>query len=341
MENLKDYYYALPKVDLHRHLEGSLRLRTMLEIARTQGITVPINTGSLGNLVQVQKHEPATFQNFLSKFSTLRQFYRSPEVIARVTREAVEDAFRDNIRYLELRFTPVALSRAARFHLGDVMDWVCESAQTAGLEFGIHVGLIASVNRHESVELAGQVARLADARRERGLVGLDLAGNEAEFPAGPFAGVFRDAQQSGLKLTIHAGEWGGAANVRDAFEIFNADRIGHGVRVVEDKSVMALARERGAAFEVCVTSNYQTGVTSASTEHPLMKMMQEGINVTICSDDPSISQITLTDEYHRVCEDMDLSQSRLKECILAAAGAAFLPDLDRQKLIGELKQELI
>ena len=341
MENLKDYYYALPKVDLHRHLEGSLRLRTMLEIARTQGITVPINTGSLGNLVQVQKNEPATFQNFLSKFSTLRQFYRSPEVIARVTREAVEDAFRDNIRYLELRFTPVALSRAARFHLGDVMDWVCESAQKAGLEFGLRVGLIASVNRHESVELAGQVARLADARRERGLVGLDLAGNEAEFPAGPFAGVFRDAQQSGLKLTIHAGEWGGAANVRDAFEIFNADRIGHGVRVVEDKSVMALARERGAAFEVCVTSNYQTGVTSASTEHPLMKMMQAGINVTICSDDPSISQITLTDEYHRACEDMDLSQSKLKGRILAAAKAAFLPDQERQKLVDELKLELM
>jgi adenosine deaminase len=341
VENLKDYYYALPKVDLHRHLEGSLRLRTMLEIARTQGITVPINTGSLGNLVQVQKNEPATFQNFLSKFSTLRQFYRSPEVIARVTREAVEDAFRDNIRYLELRFTPVALSRAARFHLGDVMDWVCESAQKAGLEFGLRVGLIASVNRHESVELAGQVARLADARRERGLVGLDLAGNEAEFPAGPFAGVFRDAQQSGLKLTIHAGEWGGAANVRDAFEIFNADRIGHGVRVVEDKSVMALARERGAAFEVCVTSNYQTGVTSASTEHPLMKMMQAGINVTICSDDPSISQITLTDEYHRVCEDMDLSQSKLKGRILAAAKAAFLPDQERQKLVDELKLELM
>ena len=341
MENLKDYYFSLPKVDLHRHLEGSLRLRTMLEIARTQGITVPINTGSLGNLVQVQKNEPATFQNFLSKFSTLRQFYRSPEVIARVTREAVEDAFRDNIRYLELRFTPVALSRAARFHLGDVMDWVCESAQKAGLEFGLRVGLIASVNRHESVELAGQVARLADARRERGLVGLDLAGNEAEFPAGPFAGVFRDAQQSGLKLTIHAGEWGGVANVRDAFEIFNADRIGHGVRVVEDKSVMALARERGAAFEVCVTSNYQTGVTPASTEHPLMEMVQAGINVTICSDDPSISQITLTDEYHRVCEDMDLSQSKLKERILAAAKAAFLPDQERQKLVDELKLELM
>ena len=341
MENLKDFYYALPKVELHRHLEGSLRLRTMLELARAQGFTGPINTGSLSNLVQVQKSEPSTYQNFLSKFSTLRQFYRSPEVIARLTREAVEDAAKDNIRYLELRFTPVALSRAERFQLADVMDWVCESTQKAALEFGLRVRLIVSVNRHESVEQAEEVVGLAVDRRARGLVGLDLAGNEAEFPAEPFARMFRAAQQSGLKLTIHAGEWGGAANVRAAFELFNADRIGHGVRVVEDPSTMAMARERRAAFEVCVTSNYQTGVTPAATVHPLMKMLEEGLNVTICSDDPSISQITLTDEYHRVCEDMDLSQSRLKERILAAAGAAFLPDQEREKLIDELKLELM
>jgi adenosine deaminase len=341
VDNLKDFYRALPKVELHRHLEGSLRLRTMLEIARSMGITVPANAGTLSNLVQVQKNEPSTYQNFLAKFSTLRLFYRSPEVICRVTREAVEDAAKDNVRYLELRFTPAALSRAERFQLGDVMDWVCESALKAAGEFGLRVGLIVSVNRHESVELAEQVAELAVARRERGLVGLDLAGNEAEFPASPFQGIFREAQQSGLKLTIHAGEWGGAANVRDALEIFHADRIGHGVRVIEDASIEALARERNAAFEVCVTSNYQTGVIRPSTKHPIMKMLQDGINVTISTDDPSISQITLTDEYHRVCEDMDLPQPKLKERILAAAKAAFLPDQDRQKLIDELKIELI
>jgi adenosine deaminase len=341
LENLKDLYFALPKVELHRHLEGSLRLQTMQEIARAQGITVPTNTGPLSSLVQVQKSEPFTYQNFLSKFSTLRLFYRSPEVINRITREAVEDAAQDNVRYLELRFTPVALSRAERFPLGDVMDWVCESAVNAACDFGLRVGLIVSVNRHESVELAEQVAWLAVSRLGRGLVGLDLAGNEAEFPARPFAGIFREAQQSGLKLTIHAGEWGGAANVREALELFSADRIGHGVRVLEDASTVALARERGAAFEVCITSNYQSGVIPASMEHPLMKMLNEGINVTLGTDDPSISQITLTDEYHRVCEDMDLSQAKLKQTILAAARAAFLSDQERQKLVGELKSELI
>jgi adenosine deaminase len=341
VDNLKDFYYALPKVELHRHLEGSLRLRTMLEIARTQGITVPINTGSLSNLVQVQKSEPSTYQNFLAKFSTLRLFYRSPEVIYRLTREAVEDAARDNVRYLELRFTPVALSRAECFQLGDVMDWVCDSALKAAGEFGLRVGLIVSVNRHESVELAEQVVGLAVDRLDRGLVGLDLAGNEAEFPARPFAGIFHDARQSGLKLTIHAGEWGEAANIREALQVFNTDRIGHGVRVIEDASTLALARERAVAFEVCVTSNYQTGVVSPSREHPVIKMIEAGLNVTLGTDDPSISQITLTDEYHRVCEDMDLAQSKLKESILSAAKAAFLSKPERQKLIDELKLELI
>jgi adenosine deaminase len=340
VENTRTYYHSLPKVELHRHLEGSLRLKTMLEIARAGGITVPVNTGPLSSLVQVQKSEPSTYQNFLAKFSTLRLFYRSPEVIHRITREAVEDAALDNIRYLELRFTPVALSRAEHFALGDVMDWVCESAFHAAREFGLKVGLIASVNRHEIVELAEQVAWLAADRIGRGLVGLDLAGNEAEFPAQPFAGVFREARQAGLKVTIHAGEWGGSSNVREAMEVFNADRIGHGVRVVEDASTVALARERGVAFEVCVTSNYQTGVSPSLYTHPMMQMLRDGLCITIGTDDPSISQITLSDEYQRACEELTMSRQMLKERILAAAGASFQPEPEREKLLSQLRKEL-
>jgi adenosine deaminase len=252
----------------------------------------------------------------------------------------VEDAALDHIRYLELRFTPVALSRAERFPLGDVMDWVCDSAQSAAREFGVKVGLIVSVNRHEIVELAEQVAWLAATRLDRGLVGLDLAGNEAEFPAGPFAGIFREAHQAGLKVTIHAGEWGGACNVREAMELFNADRIGHGVRVVEDASTVALARERGVPFEVCVTSNFQTGVAPNLQHHPLMKMLENGLNVIIGTDDPSISQITLSDEYQRACEELGMSRERLQERVVAGAQAGFLADAEKEELIRELKKEL-
>ncbi len=340
MENTRNYYQCLPKVELHRHLEGSLRLKTMLEIARSGGITVPVNTGPLSRLVQVQNSEPSTFQNFLAKFSTLRLFFRSPEVIYRITREAVEDAAMDNVRYMELRFTPVALSRAEHFALGDVIDWVCDSAQSASREFGVKVGLIVSVNRHEIVELAEQVAWLAASRLDKGLVGLDLAGNEAEFPAGPFAGVFREAHQAGLKVTIHAGDWGGPGNVREALELFKADRIGHGVRIMEDPAAVALARERGVAFEVCVTSNYQTGVSASLQHHPMMKMLEDGLCITIGTDDPSISQITLTDEYQRACDELGMTRLTLKERILAAARAGFLPEAEKEKLVEALKKEL-
>jgi adenosine deaminase len=340
VNKVNSFYQSLPKVDLHRHLEGSLRLKTMLDVARAHGITVPYVTGKLSHLVQVQRSEPFTYQNFLAKFDTLRLFYRSPEVIHRVTREAVEDAAKDNVQYLELRFTPVALSRAERFPLGKVMDWVCESANLAAHEFNIQVGLIASVNRHESVELAEQVAWLAADRKNCGLVGLDLAGNEAEFSAEPFLGVFKEAHQSGLKITVHAGEWAGAANVREALEVVNADRIGHGVRVMEDPEVVSMARERGTPFEVCVTSNFQTGVVKSLEEHPLTRMISSGLNVTLGTDDPSISQIVLSDEYKRACETLGMAQDVLKTRILAAAQAAFLPDKEREALVARLRKEM-
>lgn len=340
MDTTGDFYKSLPKVELHRHLEGSLRLKTMLDVARSHGITVPFGTGELSHLVQVQGSEPFTYQNFLAKFNTLRMFYRSPEVIYRVTREAVEDAANDNVHYLELRFTPVALSRAERFPLGEVMDWVCESIHKAGREFGIRVGLIASVNRHESVELAEQVAWLAADRRNRCICGLDLAGNEAEFRAEPFLGVFREAKQAGLRITVHAGEWGGAENVRTAIEVLGAERIGHGVRVLDDPQTVEMARERGTTFEVCVTSNYQTGVVTSLKDHPVMAMIAAGLNVTLGTDDPSISQITLSDEYSRVCEDLGMSPAMLKERIMAAAQASFLPDAELKLLVQEFRKEL-
>jgi len=310
-------FFSLPKVELHRHLEGSLRLTTMLDIARQHGVTVPISMFNLSGLVQVQDQDPMTFTNFLDKFKTLRLFYKSPDVIDRVTQEAVEDAANDNIRYLELRFTPVALSRAEGFPLHDVMEWVVKSAQEAAKKYKIKVGLIASVNRHESPELAEQVAWLAMGYIKEGLLGMDLAGNEAEFKSDPFHGIFREAKQSGLHVTIHAGEWGPAENVLDAIKHLGAERIGHGVRVMEDESIVALAKERDTVFEVCVTSNYQSGVIRSLPSHPLPRMIEAGLNVTINTDDPSVSRITLSHEYQHVCEQLKVPISQLSKVYCA------------------------
>ncbi|MBI5952140.1 MAG: adenosine deaminase [Chloroflexi bacterium] len=333
-------YFSLPKVELHRHLEGSLRLTTMLEVARQHGVTVPINMFNLSGLVQVQDKDPQTFTNFLDKFKTLRLFYKSPDVIDRVTREAVEDAARDNVRYLELRFTPVALSRAEGFPLHDVMEWVVKSANEAAQQYKMKVGLIASVNRHESPDLAEQVAWLAADHMKNGLYGMDLAGNEAEFKTEPFYGIFKEARQAGLRITIHAGEWGPAENVRDAILHLGAERIGHGVRVMEDESVVALAKERGSIFEVCVTSNYQSGVVRSLPAHPLPRMLEAGLQATLNTDDPSVSRITLSHEYQHVCEQLKVPIGLLKQSVLRAAQASFLPDDEKKQFVESMKKEL-
>ena len=337
-QNNEAFYRALPKVELHRHLEGSLRLDTMMDVSRDYDVGL-MNTDYLRSMVQVNADDPHTSQNFLSKFQILRKFYRSPEIIHRVTREAIADAAADHVVYMELRFTPVALSRAEGFPLGDVIDWVTEAAQKADQEFGCITRLIASVNRHESVELAEEVIALSVDRMTTGIVGVDLAGDEAQFSTSPFRGVFAEAQQSDLHITIHAGEWGGAQNVASAITELGAERIGHGVRVLEDPTVVALARERSTALEICVTSNIHSGVIASLDAYPLRSMLTEGLNVTINTDDPSISQITLSDEYRLVCEKLGLSYDQLHQRVIAAAQAAFLPQKEREELVSKVEQE--
>ena len=332
----ESFYRTLPKVELHRHLEGSLRINTMMEISRTYNLGL-LDTDNLRPLVQVFGDDPLTSKNFLSKFQVLRKFYTSPQVIQRVAWEAVADAAADGVIYMELRFTPVALGRAEGFPLGEVMDWVIEATQKADRKFGSITSLITSVNRHESVDLAAEVIALAADRIDDGIVGVDLAGDETQFPSSPFQGVFSEAQEAGLHVTIHAGEWGGAGNVASAITLLEAERIGHGVRVLEDPAVVALARERGTTFEVCITSNVHSGVVPSLEAHPLKDMLAEGLNVTLNTDDPSISQISLSDEYRLAIEEMNIPLETLQERDLAAAQASFLPLVAREALVGRIE----
>jgi len=325
-------------VELHRHLEGSLRVPTMMEIVRAHNLDVK-NTGYLRPLVQIDHEEPYTFENFLAKFGTLRLFYKSPDIIKRLTWEAIEDAALDNIRYLELRFTPVALSRAEGFPMAQVIDWVIASVREASSQYGIDVRLIVSINRHESIAQARKVIEIALDRQDKGIVGVDLAGNEAEFSAEPFQKLLSISQEQGLRITIHAGEWGGANNVRQAIEDLGAERIGHGIRVLENPDVVALARERGTVFEVCVTSNHHSGIVDELSEHPIKQMIKEGLNVTINTDDPSISRIDLSNEYQTVSEVFGMPIGILEERVLAAARASFLPDELSRRLTAKISEE--
>ncbi|NQS92263.1 MAG: adenosine deaminase [Chloroflexi bacterium] len=336
--DVAEFYKNLPKVELHRHLEGSLRVRTMMEIVRAHEMDVK-NTGYLRPLVQVDSEEPYSFENFLSKFGTLRQFYKSPDIIKRISMEAVEDAALENIRYLELRFTPVALSRAEGFPMAQVVDWVIEGVQEASEKYQILTRLIVSINRHESVAQAEKVIEIALDKKDQGIVGVDLAGNEAEFPGDPFKDLFSVARKQGLKVTIHAGEWGGAENVHHAIEVLNADRIGHGIRILENSDTIALARERGTLFEVCVTSNHHSGAVKNLKEHPIRQMIKEGLKVTINTDDPSISRINLSSEYQAVNKVLGIPMDLVEERVKAAASGAFLPEDIRDRLASVISKE--
>ena len=335
-----EFYKQLPKVELHRHLEGSLRFETIQELADNPALNLPLGS-QLSRLVQVHDVDHHTFSNFLAKFTSLRQLYRSPEIIKRVTLEAIEDAAEDNIRYLELRFSPVALSRAEGFDLAQVIDWVLHSAAEAAQVFHIPTRLIVTINRHEEVDLANEVAQLASERCGDGIVGLDLAGNEADFSPKPYKSILQHARRSGLHLSIHAGEWGPGDNVRYALEHLAADRIGHGVRVLESPRGIALAQQKNTAFEVCPTSNYQSGVVANMDLHPLPQLLAHGLNITVNTDDPGISQINLSSEYQLVCDDFGISHSQLCDMNVAAARAAFIPHTERETLAAEIRTEFI
>lgn len=332
---------ALPKIDLHRHLEGSVRLETLIDIAREYEIEMPeYDIETLRPFVQMIPGEAHDSRHFLAKFYTIRQFFRSPDVIRRVTQEAVADAAADNVKYLELRFTPRALTSIMGCSYHDVIDLVCQASAQAAREHLIEVRLIVSLNRHESLEIGEQVFQAALDFSRDGIAAIDLAGNEADFSALPFQGLFERAKRAGFGVTIHAGEWGGAQNIRDAIERLYADRIGHGVRVVEDPALMDWLAERGTTLEICPTSNVHSGVVPDWSQHPLPHLFRQQLRTTINTDDPLLSDITLSHEIAYALNDMTLTMDEVKQNILTAARSAFLPDLARSMLVDRFERWL-
>lgn len=323
----------MPKIDLHRHLEGSLRLQTLFEVAQENKIDVSARTiEELRPLVQIT-NDPQTSDAFLSKFHILRLFYCSPQVIKRFVFEAVADAAKDNIHYLELRFSPQALSRVYGFPLGEATDWVIEAAQKASHVYQIKVGLIVTLVRHDPIEQAQKVASVAMDRKNKGIVGLDLAGDEVRYPPEPFIPFFKEAKEEGMGVTIHAGEWASAYGVAQALEKLGADRIGHGIRTLENSKVLRMVLEYNPTFEVCLTSNVQTGVVLEMNHHPLVDMLDVGLLATLNTDDPTVSNCTLSDEYGSGVRYLGLDYAGLREITLNSAQAAFLPAQEKKDLV--------
>ncbi|MEP7284874.1 MAG: adenosine deaminase [Chloroflexota bacterium] len=340
--DLRTQLALLPKIDLHRHLEGSIRLQTLLDTAKAYKMELPAqDLEGLRSYVQITADSPTDSVHFLGKFNLLRRFFFSQEVIQRVTHEAIEDAAADNVKYLELRFTPKALSKLMSFSFDEVVRWVCDAAQQAQQTYNIRVRLIVSMNRHENIRDGERAIQAALANRSRGVVAIDLAGQEVGNSARPFFAMFAAARATGLGITVHAGEWAGPANVRDAILHMGAQRIGHGVQIIENNRIAHLALERGIIFEVCPTSNIQSGAVPAMYSHPLRDMVHLGLKATLNTDDPSVSNITLCDEMQMSIEKLGLTLEEVKHMILTAAQSAFLPDEERIALVAYFTNALL
>ena len=338
---LRAQLHVLPKVDLHRHLEGSLRLQTLAEIALEHGIDLPsYDIEYLRRFATVTTDERSDFHLFLEKFKFLQRFYPTQAAVERVAYEAVADAATDNVKYLELRFNPVAPTREQGFSLDEVVIWVCGAVARAQQDYKVRTNLILQIDRKDSLETASRIAEIAVAHRNNGVVGLDLAGDEVGYSARRFAEVFQRARREGLGVTVHAGEAGGAGNVREAIELLGAQRVGHGVRSIENSDVVYLIREREVTLEVCPTSNLQTAIVHRFWQHPLPDLLALNLCVTINTDDPSVSDTTLTDEYMTAMLAMGVTLEQIKHMILMGVAGSFQPPDERERLAEWFRREL-
>ena len=273
----------LPKVQLHCHLEGTVRPQTFVDLARDAGVDVPEDPYAF-----------TTFGGFLGAFQLVCRALSGPAAFERVAREYVEDALEQGVRYAELFVSPSVWS----FFHPSIDRGECMRAIRAALSHDeIEVALICDVTRNFGPQSA--LESVAEVTRWRGLgaIGIGLGGDELRFPAALFTESFALARREGLRVVAHAGEVDGAASVRDAVELLGAERIGHGIRAVEDPSLVALLAGRRIALEVCPTSNRRTGACQAGDVHPLAELDAAGVLITIDADDPALFGCTLLDEY--------------------------------------------
>lgn len=311
----------IPKIELHRHLEGSIRPKTFFEEAKRQRLELPAQ--SLQEMIPylcVTEGEERSLSHFLTKFTWLRQIITNPETLARITFESLEDAWKSGTIYAELRFNPTGM-----FQMGmseeEIAAGIDEGMREARRRYGIMCTTISGIMRDRSRDVAERSMQFAKRYAGHIISGVDLFSNEA-FPADPFRDLLMDAHQAGLHLTIHAGEAKGAENVKEAIEI-GAERIGHGVRLFEDPSVIQLAKSRNVLLEMCPTSNVQTGAVETMRKHPLPIAYRDGIPVCINTDDPGVSNTDLVQEYTIAQEQLGFSIEDLSLLNLSAADYIF------------------
>ena len=321
-----DALRALPKVELHCHLELTARPALLKELLAAKGRSVSEAEFCRDYLITEPVGDLPTLLNI---FLGHRDLLDSAEVVERMTYECCEDMFRNGVRLLELRYAPSFLCDAHDGLEPDAMHAaILKGVERAEQDFPMAVGLICLLQRIKTVEenrywLDFAVEKKAD------FLAMDLADNELAVGPAPFIPLFEKAKSEGFAVTIHAGEAEGpqaARNIRDSIELLHADRIGHGVRILEDPSVLDFVRERGTVLELCPTSNWLSGVCATKESHPFRTIMEAGIRTTLNTDDPGIMNIDLLDEYRLLRDGMGFTQAEFVQINQWARDASFIPE---------------
>jgi adenosine deaminase len=330
--NLKE----LPKIDLHIHLDGAIRVATIAELGDELGIELPTyDPRELAKFVQVGR-DCRSLTDFLKRFEIFYPILPYAATQERIAYELCEDCAGDNVIYFETRFAP-ALACNEKFTMEDAVVAALEGLRRGQRDFGVRCGLILCCYRSITPRQNIDTVKLAEKYRHQGVIGIDLAGDELHYPTTPHVEAFALARKLEIPVTIHAREGEKAENIREAVFEHGAARIGHGVALERDMELLKQVRDHGTVFEICLTSNLQTRSVPSLSKHPFKKFFDEKVRVTLNTDDPAISNITLTDEFELAVREYKLTPAQIRELLLNAASAAFAESSVRQEIAARLR----
>jgi len=331
MKNFDPKYNAIPKTEIHVHLEGAIRTQTIIDVAKEYDLNLPAyEANELDQYVKVYD-QMRDLHAVLEAFDIFQRSIASPEVVERIAWELFEDAANQNIKLFEVRFSP-----DWAFH-GHSLDWdaclegLLRAKTRAEKAFDMAIGYIVITSRSMGPPSCVTTVDWA-IRHKQHILGVDLADSERDFPLQEFVPPIMKAKEAGLKVTIHSGEDSPASFVKETIELAGPDRIGHGIHSIEDMSVIELLKERGITLEVNPWSNYLTSAVRTIEEHPLKQLFDLGVKVTINSDDPEVLETNLNNEYRIAHELLDMSLDEIATCNRYAYEASFIPAQEKKRV---------
>ena len=329
----------LPKAELHCHLDGSLRIDTILKLALEQGIELPSNNKSILESILVVKNNIGSLEEYLKKFDLILSILQTPNALTLASYELAMDCWKDGIRYLEVRYCP-ELHTKNGMTLSDTIKAVKSGLRQAEKECKIITGIIICSLRNMSPSKSLELSKLAVKYKNKGVVGFDLAGIEENFPAKKHKEAFYLILNNNINTTIHAGEAFGPKSIHQAIHVCGAHRIGHGTRVYEDIDLLNYINDHRIPLEICLTSNIHTKSVASISKHPFKYYIDEKVRVTLNTDNRLISNTSLSNEYEIAINNFKLNENEIRTIIINGFKSAFLPHNERRELIRKIANEL-